>query len=124
MRNSFRPAITGVIVGLLAFGGTRTLEGQQETAAVPSDTGVVANPADTAATRSDSTQAGQMNDSAGVWRDRGTYVPPSPDPSSMYAPPRSDSGTYAPPDSATYAPPRSDSGTYARPDSATYAPPR
>jgi len=107
MRINSRPAIIGAVVGLLVFGGTRALQGQQETGAVPSDTAFGANPG---------TQAGQMNDNS-------TYAPPSSDTTSIYAPPRSDSGTYAPPDSATYAPPRSDSGTYAPPDSATYAPP-
>jgi hypothetical protein len=66
-------------------------------------------------------QSGQMNDSSGVWRDSGAYALPSADTASIYAPPRSDSGTYAPPDSATYAPP--DNVIYGPPDSATYAPP-
>ncbi len=112
MRNNSRPAIIGAVVGLLVFGGTRILAGQQETGAVPSDTGVVANQGDTAA-------GGPQTGLA----DSSTYAPVSSDTASMYAPPRSDSGTYAPPDSTTYAPPRSDSGTYAPPDSATYAPP-
>jgi len=116
MPNNSR-AITGVIVALLAFGGTRALQGQQETGAVPSDTGVVASQGDTTT----SAQIGPMNDSSGVWRDSGAYAPPSADTTSIYAPPRSDSGTYAPPDSATYAPP--DNATYGPPDSAIYAPP-
>jgi hypothetical protein len=111
MPNNSR-AITGVIVALLAFGGTRALQGQQETGAVPRDTGVVATPG---------SQSGQMYDSSGVWRDSAAYAPSSADTTSIYAPPRSDSGTYAPPDSATYAPP--DDAIYGPPDSAIYAPP-
>ena len=89
MRINSRPAIIGAVVGLLVFGGTRAVQGQQETAAVPSDTALGAEPG---------TQPGQMNDTS-------TYAPPASDTTTIYAPPRSDSGTYAPPDSAIYAPP-------------------
>jgi hypothetical protein len=101
MRNNSRPAIIGAVVALLAFGGTRTLVGQQETRPVPSDT----------------LETGQIAPA-----DSGTYAPASSDTTRIYAPPRSDSGTYAPPDSATYAPP--DSAIYAPPNNPASAPPQ
>src|SRR6266542_2762427 len=106
MRINSRPAIIGAVVGLLVFGGTRAVQGQQEAAAVPSDTALGAEPG---------TQPGQMNDTS-------TYAPPASDTTTIYAPPRSDSGTYAPPDSATYAPP--DSAIYAPPNNPASAPPQ
>ena len=114
MRNASRRTMVGAVVGLLIFAGARVAVGQVETGALR-DTAVAPQPQ---ADNGNDLGPGQM-----VLPDNGGYVQPSPATSNVYAPPRSDSGTYAPPDSSTYAPPRSDSGTYAPPDSGTYAPP-